>query len=62
MVRLCPTLTISFFAIAIQVGLVGGAILTPYVGCAFSMFIGRGFVGAIGQAGRYTELHRVAFQ
>jgi O-antigen ligase len=40
----------QFFAIAIQVGLVGGAILLLMWAVHFSMFIGRGFVGAIGQA------------
>lgn len=40
----------QFFAIAIQVGLVGGALLLLMWVVHFSMFIGRGFVGAIGQA------------
>ena len=40
----------QFFAIAIQVGLVGGAILLLMWAVHFSTFIGRGFVGAIGQA------------
>ena len=40
----------QFFAIAIQVGLVGGAILLVMWVVHFSMFIGGGFAGAIGQA------------
>jgi O-antigen ligase len=40
----------QFFAIAIQVGLVGGAILLLMWAVHFSMFIGRGFASAIGQA------------
>ena len=40
----------QFFAIAIQVGLVGGALLLLMWAVHFSMFIGRGYVGAIGQA------------
>ena len=40
----------QFFAIAIQVGLVGGAILLVMWTVHFSMFIGGGFASAIGQA------------
>ena len=40
----------QFFAIAIQVGLVGGAILLVMWIVHFSMFIGGGFASAIGQA------------
>jgi O-antigen ligase len=40
----------QFFAIAIQVGLVGGAILLAMWAVHFSMFIGSGFACAIGQA------------
>jgi O-antigen ligase len=40
----------QFFAIAIQVGLVGGVILLAMWTVHFSIFIGRGFASAIGQA------------
>jgi O-antigen ligase len=40
----------QFLAIAIQVGLVGGALLLVMWAVHFSMFIGRGFASAIGQA------------
>jgi len=40
----------QFFAIAIQVGLVGGAILLAMWAVHFSMFVGGGFACAIGQA------------
>jgi len=40
----------QFFAIAIQVGLVGGAILLAMWAVQFSMFIGSSFACAIGQA------------
>ena len=40
----------QFFAIAIQVGLVGGVILLVMWAVHFSMFIGRSFASAIGQA------------
>ena len=40
----------QFFAIAIQVGLVGGAILLVMWAVHFSMFIGGSFASAIGQA------------
>jgi len=40
----------QFFAIAIQVGLVGGAILLAMWAVHFSMFIGRSFASALGQA------------
>jgi len=40
----------QFFAIAIQVGLVGGLILLVMWAVHFSMFIGRSFASAIGQA------------
>jgi O-antigen ligase len=40
----------QFFAIAIQVGLVGGAILLAMWAVHFSMFVGSGFACAIGQA------------
>jgi hypothetical protein len=40
----------QFFAIAIQVGLVGGVILLVMWAVHFSMFIGRTFASAIGQA------------
>jgi O-antigen ligase len=40
----------QFFAIAIQVGLVGGAILLAMWAVHFSMFVGGGFASAIGQA------------
>jgi len=40
----------QFFAIAIQVGLVGGAILLVMWAVHFSMFIGCSFASAIGQA------------
>jgi hypothetical protein len=40
----------QFFAIAIQVGLVGGVILLAMWTVHFSMFIGRGFASAMGQA------------
>jgi O-antigen ligase len=40
----------QFFAIAIQVGLVGGVILLAMWTVHFSMFIGRSFASAIGQA------------
>ena len=40
----------QFFAIAIQVGLVGGAILLAMWAAHFAMFVGGGFACAIGQA------------
>jgi O-antigen ligase len=40
----------QFFAIAIQVGLVGGAILLAMWAVHFSMFVGGGFACAMGQA------------
>ncbi len=40
----------QFFAIAIQVGLVGGVILLAMWAVHFSMFVGSGFVCALGQA------------
>ena len=40
----------QFFAIAIQVGLVGGAILLAMWAVHFSMFVGSGFACAVGQA------------
>jgi len=40
----------QFLAIAIQVGLLGGAILLVMWGVHFSMFIGRSFASAVGQA------------
>lgn len=40
----------QFFAIAIQVGLVGGAILLAMWAVHFSMFVGSGFACALGQA------------
>ena len=40
----------QFLAIAIQVGLAGGALLLIMWAVHFSMFIGRGFASAIGQA------------
>ena len=40
----------QFFAIAIQVGLVGGAILLAMWAVHFSMFVGSSFVCALGQA------------
>ena len=40
----------QFFAIAIQVGLVGGAILIVMWAVHFSMFVGGSFASAIGQA------------
>ena len=40
----------QFLAIAIQVGLVGGALLLIMWAVHFSMFIGRNFASAIGQA------------
>ncbi len=52
----------QFFAIAIQVGLVGGAILLAMWAVHFSMFVGGGFACAHGAGGGDTKLHRVAFQ
>ena len=40
----------QFFAIAIQVGLVGGGLLLAMWAAHFAMFVGRGFAGALGQA------------
>jgi O-antigen ligase len=40
----------QFFAIAIQVGLVGGAILLAMWAAHYSMFVGSGFACALGQA------------
>ena len=52
----------QFFAIAIQVGLVGGAILLVMWAVHFLNVYRRWFRKRDGAGGRYTELHRVAFQ